>query len=101
VDHKNNDTLCNERPNLRISTYGQNNANRRPFGKSGFKGVYPERNVFRARITHEEKTRNLGYFQTKEDAARAYDAVAFELYGEFAWLNFPEEHITSLPDIPF
>ena len=33
----------------------------------------------------------LGYYATKEEAARAYDKKAKELHGEFARLNFPDE----------
>ena len=33
----------------------------------------------------------LGMYKTKEEAARAYDQKAIELFGEFALLNFPEE----------
>lgn len=31
----------------------------------------------------------IGVFDSEEDAARAYDAKAKELWGEFAYLNFP------------
>lgn len=33
----------------------------------------------------------LGNYHTPEDAARAYDAKAREIYGEFACVNFPRE----------
>lgn len=101
VDHADNDTLNNTRPNLRLATHDQNNLNRCGFGLSGFKGVTLDKGKWRARITFGEATRNLGRYSDKEEAARAYDAAAFELFGEFAWLNFPEEWIKSLPDIPF
>ena len=34
----------------------------------------------------------LGRYDTPEEAARAYDERVIELYGEYAYLNFPEEH---------
>lgn len=33
---------------------------------------------------------NLGTYKSIEEAARVYDIKAKELFGEFAWLNFPE-----------
>jgi hypothetical protein len=35
----------------------------------------------------------LGTFTDPVEAARAYDNFAREHYGEFAVLNFPEEHL--------
>lgn len=34
---------------------------------------------------------NIGRFDSEIDAARAYDRVAFAAFGEYAFLNFPEE----------
>jgi hypothetical protein len=93
IDHINNNGLDNRRSNLRFCTHRQNiarsnTANR--VGSSGFIGVFPSvgSSTFYARIGKK----GLGSFRNPEDAARAYDAASIEEFGEFARLNFPEEH---------
>jgi hypothetical protein len=48
---------------------------------------------WQARITFNRKTINIYAYKTEEEAARAYDKKAIELFGEFAQLNFPEEWV--------
>jgi hypothetical protein len=95
VDHKNGDGLDNTRANLRPATPGQNVANQRISRRntSGFKGVNLHKfsGLWRASIGFRGKSRHLGYFHSPEDAARAYDAAAADLFGEFARPNFPQE----------
>jgi hypothetical protein len=94
TDHINGDGLDNRRTNLREATPRQNkmNARTRSDSKTGFKGVSSRRGGkgYVARIQDGVKRKQLGWFHDPEVAARAYDAAARELYGEFAWLNFPD-----------
>lgn len=60
-------------------------------GTSAFCGVGAVGNRWRAGIQHEGKRLYLGLHKTQEDAARAYDRAATELYGPSARTNFPAE----------
>lgn len=95
VDHRDGDGLNCRRANLRICSLRENQANKRAFGTSGFKGVYlktDHRRVkpWKAYIRENERSRNLGMYATAEEAAHVYDFHARRVYGEFAKLNFPE-----------
>lgn len=94
VDHKDGNGLNCTRSNLRICSAAQNRMNVAPTksNTSGYKGVHwsKRKQKWCASISVQSKNRYIGYFVSKEDAARAYDSKASELFGEFAWLNFPE-----------
>jgi len=91
VDHINHDTLDNRKENLRVCSSGQNSANRRRRvdNTSGFKGVSWHYGIckWRSRLMVNSKPLHIGYFQTANEAAIAYDKAAFEHYGEFALTN--------------
>jgi hypothetical protein len=94
VDHVNGDPLDNRKENLRIASHLQNSWNRPKSSHSRwpYKGIVQKliRGKLRwvAKIYTEGKERHLGYFDNPEEAARAYDTAARELFGEFAKLNF-------------
>lgn len=98
VDHINRDGLDNRRCNLRAATRSQNNANSRPRRGKKYKGVFMRARLgsrpWQAAIKANHHKHFLGYFATAEQAARAYDAAARRLFGEFARPNFPEEQAT-------
>jgi hypothetical protein len=95
VDHVNRCRADNRRSNLRICTHQQNMYNRakRAGSISRFKGVgFRKRDQkWYAELGATRKPIWLGFFDEEVEAARAYDAKAVEHFGEFAWLNFPEE----------
>jgi hypothetical protein len=93
-DHKNRDVRDNRRDNLRPASSFQNRVNARKKlwrgGKSSeYKGVSwrKRRSTWRAIITFDDKQYELGAFSSEIDAARAYNAAALRLFGEFAKIN--------------
>jgi hypothetical protein len=94
VDHRDLNGLNCQRSNLRVATDSQNHANvtKNSNNTSGYKGVgwYAQKGKWRARSREGSRFIHLGYFHSKEDAARAYDAHAKARFGEFARLNFPD-----------
>jgi predicted GIY-YIG superfamily endonuclease len=61
--------------------------------KTGFKGVFiiGKNGKISACIKTGEKPTRLGYFGSAEEAARAYDQVAYAAWGKDCYLNFPAE----------
>lgn len=93
VDHINGNGLDNRRENLRLATKSQNQWNRHnACGTSKYKGVCwaTSQGQWKASIRKFGKRVNLGFFDDEVDAARAYDAAAKELFGDFANLNIKE-----------
>lgn len=93
VDHINHDTLDNRKSNLRVITRRDNVRYSRPrLGTSKYKGVSLKIHLKKwvSQIQHEGKLYYMGVYATEEEAGMAYDKKALELFGEFAYLNFPE-----------
>jgi hypothetical protein len=89
VDHINGNTLDNRRENLRVVDASINEQNKKPYGESDLKGVHFNKYAgkWQSKITKDGKQRHLGYFESKEDAARMYNFWALDLYGENAYIN--------------
>lgn len=88
VDHINMNPLDNRVVNLRECNQSQNLANTkaRSNSKTGVKGVhrYKGGSKYYSQIAKDRKVYCLGVFDTIDDAKRAYDKKAVELFGEFA-----------------
>lgn len=91
VDHIDNNPFNNCRENLRLATHSQNVQNQKIHSNntSGFKGVsfHKKRSRWQATISIKGKQKHLGFFQTLDDAYKAYCKAAKQYYGEFARLE--------------
>lgn len=89
VDHINNNSLDNRKCNLRACTQTENARNRdkQKNNKSGYKGVSVHGDRYRVKIHPNGKTIELGIYDDKKEAAKAYNAAAIKYFGEFAFLN--------------
>lgn len=103
VDHINRNPLDNRKSNLRMCTQAENSRNVgvSQANSTGFKGVYFEKlnNKYRARIKYNGKRISLGCYMNPVDAAIAYDKKAIELFGDFAYTNFPNNNYIVLDEV--
>lgn len=92
-DHKDRNYFNNKKENLRSSDLSLNSANRAK--KSGcaskYKGVTFKKSSGRwaAAIKFWGRSKHIGYYDTEEEAAKAWDAKAKIVFGDHATLNFP------------
>lgn len=88
VDHINRNRLDNRWSNLREATRAENHANKglTKRNKSGFKGVSwsKSQRKWAAQICRNRRNRYIGFYDTKEAAAKAYAEAAEETFGPFA-----------------
>jgi len=90
TDHINHNKLDNRKCNLRNCTRTQNQVNiaYKTSERNPYRGVEKRCQKYRAHIFIDNKTVYLGTHKNAEDAARAYDVKAVEMWGEFAITNF-------------
>ena len=87
VDHINHNRLDNRRENLRICSPQENSMNAgKRHNSSGIMGVSwdKENNKWKAQIRINGRNKNLGRFNTIEEAAEARRQAEIEYFGEFA-----------------
>lgn len=94
VDHINGNGFDNRKENLRIIPKEKNTWNRKAYkdrkykGTAKISGAVEGHKQYQARIRYEGQLIYIGSYYTEEEAARAYDNKAKELFGELACLNF-------------
>lgn len=88
IDHINRDRLDNRLSNLRACTVQENNFNRgvSKNNKLGIKGVCFDKykGKYKATIGHNNKKYHIGYYDTVDEAKKAYDEQARKIFGDYS-----------------
>lgn len=89
LDHIDQNPANPHLSNLRLATRAQNSHRKVSKNKYGYRGVYKSTlsEKFLAKLRVNGKHVYLGSFDTVEEAARAHNAKALEVYGEFALIT--------------
>lgn len=92
IDHKDHNTLNNQKGNLRLATHAQNRHNSRANNEvktSKYLGVSYDKGKkkYRVALVVKGKQKTIGRFKTEIAAAKAYNDAAKIHYGEFAIMN--------------
>ncbi len=93
IHHINHNGLDNRKSNLCICTKSRNSQSQIPQKNrsSRYKGVsrHKQNGKWSSAICHNRRRFYLGVFSSQVRAAKAYDDKAVELFGDFAYPNFP------------
>jgi len=91
IDHIDGNKLNNQKSNLRPASFSENNFNlpKRKGTSSKYKGVYWYKayKMWSVMLQKHRKRYFVGYFRDEDEAGKAYNEKAKELFGEFARLN--------------
>lgn len=92
LDHADRNGLNNQRYNLREATSSEQNVNKEYSHTNVYRGVSfnTATKKFMARVQKNKVSHYGGLWDTALEAALKYDSMAYELFGEFAYLNFPD-----------
>lgn len=97
TDHINRIRLDNRRCNLRAVAQAENVKNRNPnkSGTSKFKGVTwdKSRRMWQVRVVNNGNVVFMEYHEDQKLAAQVYDFFAAKEFGEFVYLNFPDDRL--------
>lgn len=92
IDHINGNRSDNRLHNLRLATSQENARNRYSYNKTGYKGVTKEKEVYKVQWCIKDTIYFKSGFDSAIEAAKFYDKVVYNEFGEFAKLNFPEDY---------
>jgi len=89
IDHIDRDKLNNRKSNLRLCSHAENMRNRTVHknNKLGVKGVRVNQGKYEANIRFNNKVIYLGYYESLDDAALAYNIASIILHFDFSCLN--------------
>lgn len=91
VDHIDGNGLNNQRANLRQATQAENMRNQRPHrdSRSPYKGIWriPGAKTWGVQIWNGRKRNYVGSFVDPLEAAKVYDFIAIQVFGQFAKVN--------------